>query len=70
MEQEHLHDPLRFQYGVSTRIFSLRTKIIAIVLVLIFISVPLYEISPDAFMANYMYEYVPCPIYVNCGCFF
>jgi len=36
MEQEHLHDPLRFQYASSTRKFSLQTRLIAIALVLVF----------------------------------
>ncbi|MGH1387017.1 hypothetical protein [Kordia sp.] len=52
MEQEHLHDPLRFQYESNTRTFSLRTKIIAVLLVLIFCLVPLYDISPETFPFN------------------
>lgn len=52
MEQEHLHDPFQFQYASSTRTFSLRTKVIAVLLVLIFVSIPLYDISPETFPFN------------------
>ncbi len=69
MEQEHAHDPLRFQYESSIRTFSVRTKILAIVLVLIFIAIPLYEISPETFKLNQITKYVPCPQGIHCGCF-
>ncbi len=69
MEQEHLHDPLRFQYESSIRTFSLRTKIIAVLLVLIFIAIPLYEISPETFVLNHTFESTGCPPFVHCGCF-
>ncbi|WP_157560021.1 hypothetical protein U8527_10265 [Kordia algicida OT-1] len=52
MEQEHLHDPLRFQYESNTRTFSLQTRIVAVLLVLIFVFTPLYEISPETFRFN------------------
>lgn len=69
MEQEHLHNPFRFQYASNARVFSLRTKIMALILVLIFISVPLYEISPETFVLNHVFESVPCPPFIHCGCF-
>ena len=69
MEQEHLHDPFQFQYASSTRKFSLRTKIMAIVLVLLFISIPLYEISPETFSLNQIIQNTPCPEFITCGCF-
>lgn len=52
MEQEHLYDPFQFQYASSTRKFSLRMKLMAILLVLIFISIPLYEINEHTFQHN------------------
>lgn len=52
MEQEYLHDPLRFQYASSTRKFSLGRKMIAIILVLIFLFIPLYEINEHTFQFN------------------
>lgn len=55
MEQEHLHDPFQFQYASSTRKFSVRMKLMAIALVLIFLSIPLYEISPETFKEHYVY---------------
>jgi hypothetical protein len=69
MEQEHLHDPLRFQYESNIRRYSIRTKLIAVFLVLIFIAIPLYEISPETFKLNQIIEYVSCPWYITCGCF-
>lgn len=70
MEPAHLHDPLRSQYESNTRRFSLRTKIIAVLLVLIFCLIPLYDISPGAFNANYVEVPVDCYPSLNCnGCF-
>ncbi|MEM6686928.1 MAG: hypothetical protein AAF617_14190 [Bacteroidota bacterium] len=69
MEQEHLHDPFRFEYESSTRRFSIRTKILAIVLVLIFFLIPLYEISPETFKASYIEIPADCPETLNCGCY-
>ncbi|QHI35673.1 hypothetical protein IMCC3317_10200 [Kordia antarctica] len=53
MEQEHIHDPFQFQYASSTRKFSVRTKIMAIALVLIFLMILLYEISPETFKLDH-----------------
>lgn len=58
MEEKHIHNPFQFEYASSTRKFSLRMKLMAILLVLIFISIPLYEISSDAFKEHYYY--IPC----------
>ena len=69
MEQEHLHDPLRFQYESNSRKFSLRTKLIAVLLVLIFVSIPLFQISPETFKLNTIFEWVPCSPFKSCGCF-
>lgn len=52
MEEEHLHDPFRFQYESNIRRFSWRTKLVAIVLVLLFLSIPLYEINEHTFQFN------------------
>ncbi|WP_430412793.1 hypothetical protein [Kordia sp.] len=52
MEQEHIYDPLRFQYASNPRRFSLRFKVVAIVLTLIFLSIPLYEINEHTFQFN------------------
>ena len=60
-EQEHIHNPFQFEYASSTRKFSVRMKLMAILLVLIFISVPLYEISPETFKEEYIY--IPCQLY-------
>lgn len=68
MEEEHIHDPFQFQYASSTRKFSLRTKLMAIALVFIFVAIPLYEISPGAFNANYVVQYLPCSPFITCIC--
>jgi hypothetical protein len=69
MEEEHIHDPFQFQYASSTRKFSLRSKVTAIVLVFIFVMIPLYEISPETFQLNHITQYVPCSQFIMCGCF-
>ncbi len=58
---ENNFDPFKFEQPLSTKEFSWRTKIIAIVIAFLFFVIPLYEISEYTF-----------PIYdgfVNCGCF-
>ncbi|MBC8754057.1 hypothetical protein H2O64_05200 [Kordia sp. YSTF-M3] len=69
MEEEQSYDPFQLQYASSTRRFSLRTKLMAIVLVFIFVMIPLYEISPETFKLNHITQYVPCQIGIICGCF-
>jgi len=66
MEQEHLHNPFQFQYASSTRKFSLSAKVMAVILVLIFALIPLYEICPESFKANYVYVSDDSSSTLNC----
>jgi hypothetical protein len=59
MEEEHIHDPFQFQYASSTRKFSLRTRLMAIALVFVFVAIPLYEISPETFTLNQIAQHLP-----------
>ncbi len=68
MEQEHIHDPLRFQYSSNTRTYSVRTKMMAILLVLIFVLIPLCEISPETFHVNYVEIPCDCVATLSHGC--
>ncbi|WP_420572872.1 hypothetical protein [Kordia sp.] len=53
MEKDnYTYDPLRFQYETNTRSYSLRTKMMAIALVLLFCIIPLYEINEHTFPMN------------------
>ena len=69
MQEEHIHNPFQFEYASSTRKFSLSAKVMAVVFVLIFMLIPLYEICPETFKLNSIFQYVPCPPGSNCGCF-
>ena len=57
MEQEYSYDPFQLQNAPTVQKFSWQEKVMAIVLVVIFVVIPLYEISSDAFKVNYVQEY-------------
>jgi hypothetical protein len=59
MEEEYSYDPFQLQNVPTVQKFSLQEKLMAILLVVIFVSIPLYEISSDAFKANYVYKSEP-----------
>ncbi|EDP96488.1 hypothetical protein U8527_10260 [Kordia algicida OT-1] len=59
MEKENTYDPFQFQNVPTAQQFSLPEKLMAIVLVFSFMTIPLYEISSDAFKANYVYKPEP-----------
>lgn len=56
MQEEESYDPFQLQNAPTAQRFSVQEKIMAIVLVVIFATIPLYEISSDAFKVNYVYE--------------
>ena len=62
-KEDYTHDPFQLQKAATAQRFSLSEKLMAIVLVIIFMTIPSYEISSDAFKANYVYK--PEPSY---GC--
>ncbi|QHI35674.1 hypothetical protein IMCC3317_10210 [Kordia antarctica] len=62
MQGEPSYDPFQLQNAPTEQKFSWQEKVVAIVLVVIFATIPLYEISSDAFKVNYVQEYSSGPI--------
>lgn len=54
-----------FEKSGTSKVHSTRFKILAVVLVALFASIPLFEISPETFPLNQGYG----NYYVYCGCF-
>lgn len=52
MEEEESYDPFQLQNVPTVQKFSVQEKLMAILLVVIFATIPLYEISSDAFKIN------------------
>lgn len=55
-EQDYTYDPFQLQNAPTKQRFSIQEKFMAIVLVVIFMMIPLYSISSDAFKVNYIYK--------------
>ncbi|WP_298510846.1 hypothetical protein [uncultured Kordia sp.] len=66
-QEEYSYDPFQLQNSPIKQKFSLPEKVMAIVLVVIFMMIPLYTISSDAFKANYVYKQEPSAV---CGLYF
>lgn len=54
-----------FERSGTFKVHSLRFKVLAIVLVVLFAMIPLFEISPETFPLNQGFGHY----YVHCGCF-
>lgn len=67
-EQNYTYDPFQLQNAPTKQKFSFQEKLMAIILVIIFMMIPLYEISTDAFKANYIY--VPAISNTCASCYF
>lgn len=58
-EQGNTYDPFQFQSRPIRKKFSFQEKLIAIILVVIFMMIPLYEINKHTFQINGTYfEYI------------
>lgn len=66
-EQNYTYDPFQLQNVPAKQKFSFQEKLMAIILVVIFMMIPLYEISSDAFKANYIY--VPAISHACASCY-
>lgn len=65
--QEYTYDPFQLQNVPAPQRFSFQEKVIAVVLASIFMMIPLYELSSDAFKVNYVHELKPstsCAMYL------
>ena len=66
-EQDFTYDPFQLQNAPTKQRFSIQEKAMAVILVLIFMMIPLYTISSDAFKANYVYKQEPS---YGCGLYY
>ncbi|WP_298423394.1 hypothetical protein [uncultured Kordia sp.] len=57
-EKDITCDPLQLENMPTVQKFSFSEKLIAIILIIIFMTIPLYEISPETFKLNQIVEYV------------